>query len=578
MHRPLAGIAISALLGTWLGITLQIPPAWLSLSFALIAPLGLLAAFLHRTPNPMRQPPRLHRIRLDIAGSILICLCTVLAFWISATLCQAQTSEILPPHVDRNRATPMDVVGRVAGDPELAGDVTQPSSMRQFPMKLERVKLPGKPWKSSKGRINVRWYGPPATGDPSTVRHTGPTPAYGERWQMEGKARLNYRRKHGASSYSFSTGKRTSERLSDSPVHGIPRLLLAARKASANLLAIGIEDRALTVGVLRALLLGYRSELGANMHDLFAATGTLHIFAISGLHVGILCGLLIFLLSVLGVPRTRWILFLAPLLISYTFATGAKASAVRACMMAILYFSAPFAGRKSDSLSALALAALLIIAWSPLQLFQVGFILSFTVVVGIIVLYPLIHRGLERVIDKLGIFTGTGTHGAMPLFWEHDPAQVQEERMPLKTLRRVIRHLSSLLALSCSAWLVSAPLTAYYFGRFSPIALFANVLVIPLAFLVVLAGCLSLVLGSCAALFADIFNHANLVLVNALVQSMKILSRIPGGSIKLAKPPLWRVVLWYAVLAMGVYIVTQRRKAAKDIDNRAPEWDHDEDE
>lgn len=459
----------------------------------------------------------------------------------------------------------------IDGDPEIVGNPRHNTVIRRFPLRVEKVRLPGETWENSGGRIDVRWFGPAPVENRAYNPYAGAVPVYGERWLVKGRTRTYYPQKHRFSGCSLSTGKHSSEKLSDGPAYAFARFLLSARRAAAGLLAVGIEDHTRTTGVLRALLLGYRNELNRDTHDLFAVTGTLHIFAISGLHVGIICGLLIFLLSVLGIPRTKWILFLAPSLIAYTFATGAKASAVRACIMALIYFSAPFAGRRADSLSALALAALLIIAWSPLQLFRVGFILSFTVVLGLIVLYPLVYRVIERLVGKVGILSGAGTDSVMPLFWERDPARVQEEPKPLPVVRRAVRHLSSLLALSCSAWLVSAPLTAYYFGRFSPVALLANVLVIPLAFLIVLTGCLSLVLGSCVALMADIFNHTNLILVATLLQGMKLISCIPGGSITVARPPLWIVVAWYSALGTIVYAVSERTASAKVIDNRVSE-------
>ena len=352
---------------------------------------------------------------------------------------------------------------------------------------------------------------------------------------------------------SLSTGRRTSERLSALPGTGLARQCLATRRNAARLLSIGIEDFPQPVALLRALLLGYRSELRGEMRDLFAAVGTLHIFAISGLHVGIFCSLIIFVLSVLAIPRTHWVLFLAPILIAYTFATGGRSSAVRACVMAIIYFAAPLCWRKADALSALALAALLIVLVKPDQIYSLGFVYSFTVALGLILLYPVMDALLNALIrGTASLWPGReGGPEAPPLFWEQDNMYVGPEPKHRPRVRAVVHAVASLVTLSWAAWLTSVPLTAYFFGRFSPIALVGNVLVIPLAFLVVVTGCLSLVAGSFFLVAAELFNHTNLALMSLLVQLMQWLGKVPGGSPQIPKFALWPLVAWYLVLGAG---------------------------
>ena len=69
----------------------------------------------------------------------------------------------------------------------------------------------------------------------------------------------------------------------------------------------------------------------------------------------------------------------------------------------------------------------------------------------------------------------------------------------------------------------------------------------------ILTGCLSLILGSCVYELAVTFNHANLVLVQFMVKSMDVMSRIPFANIKIDDPPLWLVFLWYGLLAIWVF-------------------------
>jgi competence protein ComEC len=114
-------------------------------------------------------------------------------------------------------------------------------------------------------------------------------------------------------------------------------------------------------------------------------------------------------------------------------------------------------------------------------------------------------------------------------------------------------------------------LTAFYFGRFSPVAIAANVVVIPLTFLSVLCGCLSVLLGSCAAFLADIFNHANAALVWALIGVVRVVSRVPGGTFEVAQlPAAWVPALYAALAAAGVLLFARsaggRRRPAAGVE------------
>jgi len=376
----------------------------------------------------------------------------------------------------------------------------------------------------------VFWY--PA-GDDQPQEDNGITvPGYGERWSMMGRIRRWQGGRPGTLPIAHVDWYR-SRFLSAGHGSAFLECCFTSRRAAAGRLSLGIDDFPEAVNVVHALLLGYRARLDPRIRDLFADTGTLHVFAISGLHVGMVAGLIIFVLTAFRLSRVYWVLFVGPLLLMYTCATGMKASAVRACIMAITYFSAPLLRRRSDGFSSLAFAALAILVARPSQLFDVGFIFSFVVVIGLISMYPLFEKPLRRL-------------------WEPDPLRLQPERRWVKAARGALRYPGSLAALSCSAWLASAPLTATFFERFSPIALVSNVIVIPLAFLIVLAGCLSLVLGSCVSVLAEVFNHANVALVWLLVHGIAVMDAVPCGSCRVPGPPRLLVLLWYAGLACGV--------------------------
>ena len=364
-------------------------------------------------------------------------------------------------------------------------------------------------------------------------------PRYGERWIFSGNVTEPPPRLTNMPTRILATAYR-GKFLSAGHGSLIVEKCLKARAAAARILSIGIEDYPESVATINSLLLGYRSQMPQDAYHAFAATGTIHVFAVDGFHVVVQAAFIIVILGACGIPRTRWIVFLGPLLIFYTVMTGLQPSALRACVMAIIYWSAPFLGRRSDIYSALAASAILILAVAPCDLLRLGFILSFVVVLGLVLFYPVFERPLQRLFAP-------------------DPLRLQPEPRCVPFLRSLWRHLSLLIATSSAAWLVSAPLTAYYFQTFSLIALAGNLVAMPVASLMIVTGGLSLVLGSCIGFLADVFNHANLALVFVLTWSMELFAAVPGGNFPVDPPPLGLILLFYLVL--GIAAARFRRSA-----------------
>ena len=243
----------------------------------------------------------------------------------------------------------------------------------------------------------------------------------------------------------------------------------------------------------------------------------------------ILGGAIIFILAATGLPRTRWVLFLAPLLLLYTAMTGLQPSAVRACIMGILYWTAPLIGRRPDIYTTLAMSAILILAVRPDDLTNIGFILSYVAVLGLVLLCPVFLNQFLRCFRP-------------------DPLKLEPDPYWQNLLRSAWVLFSDLLAVSLAAWLVTAPLTAWFFGSFSPIGLPANLLIVPLSSLVIITGVLSLTLGCCAFFLADLFNHTNLALITLMTESARFFAGIPHGCLQVAPPPFWAILLFYTLL------------------------------
>jgi len=403
------------------------------------------------------------------------------------------------------------------------------------------VEIPGdggsaKVWFSLKvSGITVDLREQPVSDDIRVVMYGVPRypPVYGETWRFRGRLSQsrNSRGKRRAR-HTLITGLGDAERVSDTQ-SAFMAWCFAARKRAAARLAAGIEGYPEVGGVVNALLLGYRAELPRDVRECFMHTGTMHVFAISGLHVGILCTIIVFVLGALRLPRTAWVLALGPLICTYTCVTGARASAVRASAMAVTYLLAPLLGRRADAVTALALAATAILLWQPTQLMDMGFLYSFVVVAGIMAIVPIFDAWLA------------------PL-WERDPVAIRDMDEGDGWRRHALKLVVRMASVSVAAWLTSMPLSLHFFGRFSPVALLGNIVALPLAFFILVTGCLSLAAGTVSAWLSETFNHANWCFVRVLVGGMQGLERIPFGWIEGPKSPAWTVLLWYTLLIGGV--------------------------
>ena len=466
--------------------------------------------------------------------SLATCLLVFLMGMLRAGLVSGESATTLALHQMMHRPVEsMTVIGEVSGEPSVRIRDAEEKEVR-FPFRIREIQR-GLQWQPAQAEADARWT-LPADADVTQL-------AYGQRWLFHVRV-TDYRRRpaRGYTPYEVGmrvTGLEVEQRLG---FHGnrFYAACLALRQRSADALSLGLSDFPEHAGLLRALLLGYREDLPDEREESFARTGTLHVFAISGLHVGIICSLLVLAVQTLGVSRRSWVLCIAPMLLVYTVTTGLKASAVRACIMAIAYWSSSWLFRKPDAPSALAVAALIIVAVAPAQVLAPGFILSFTVVCSILALF----RRLYPMLSRWGA----------PDPWAESQGGGRIDEIWHKSRR----YVAGLSAMSVAAWVGSMPLTATYFNLCSPIALPANLIVIPGTFAVVFTGCLSLLSASFSPWLCEVFNYANVALVSLLLGCIDGLRRIPGAYDFVQSPPVLWTVSWYGLLAVGAFAECRR--------------------
>ena len=512
-RRPLAVACAAVVLGTAAGLAVPLP-FW---------PMATLCALLLLAWRRVPLPARWRHLLPWVASVLVVALYAGhRAFSIPA--------DDLSQRMERP-AERFSVRGRITGE---VGVEEEDGMVRfLFPLRVSEIRRTGR-WTPATGSLRVRWQ------TPSPVA----MPAYGETWAFDGIVRQRtdgHQRSSSAFPFAMQVDGAAARLLEKQGGSILRAWSLDRRKQCARILGMGLDAFPETAGLLRALMLGYREELPEAHQRVFSRTGMLHIFAVSGLHVGVMAALAIGLLQALGLPRYRWILVLAPLLLFYTVLTGMKPSAVRACVMALSFWSASLVWRRPDPPSSLALAGICLLLWDPLQLVSPGFLLSFVVVTGLIVLGPPLHGWmLGRVApDRFGLQLRDSTQ---------------------RRLDSRLRYAVALASTSVIAWSCSAPLTASVFNLFSPVAVLGNLAVVPMAFIMVLTGCLSLLTGGLFGWMAEVFNHANRLFFSAVLAWIEWMDRIPGGHAWVPAPHWGMIGLWFSGL---VVLRTVRRNALR---------------
>ncbi len=315
------------------------------------------------------------------------------------------------------------------------------------------------------------------------------------------------------------------------------RMLAFRQRLLLRYRALGLDEQ--QYAVIAAMTLGDKNALSQATKDNYSISGASHVLALSGLHLGIVYAVLTFLLG--GRRRRSWVgqAIVLCAVWSYALLVGMPASVVRSATMLTVYSCCVLLRREHASVNALALAAMVMLVANPLSLWDVGFQLSFLAVLGILVYQPRLLR-LLRPASK-------------PLRWAW-----------------------GMVTVSVSAQMATAPLVAYYFGRFSCYFLITNFMVVPAA-TVILYGAIALFVATPFVVVAQAVASALLQIAHWLNEALAMVASWPGASVEGIRLSLAQVVLLYVMLLALTVIVTHvghlRGLGALDTFNRATRGD-----
>ncbi len=210
-------------------------------------------------------------------------------------------------------------------------------------------------------------------------------------------------------------------------------------------------------GIAYGILTGNKNEISEENSEAFSIAGVAHILAVSGLHIGFLMALLMFILKRLRLKRLPSYIISAIVLLLYAFLAGFSPSVTRAVIMCLIGGGAVLFGERKDAFNALGTATTVILTLSPFMLFDVGFVMSVGSVFSIINFQPIFFRGLKKI------------------------------NIPDK--------LSNSIAISISAQLGILPPSMYFFGTLQTYSVIVNIVLMPLIAMAFIATFIALLIS-----------------------------------------------------------------------------------
>jgi competence protein ComEC len=265
------------------------------------------------------------------------------------------------------------------------------------------------------------------------------------------------------------------------------------------------------IAIAEALLYGYDKEIDDEISDAYSKTGTLHVLAVSGMHVGLIFMLLSWLLTpVLNLPKGKiWVAILQLLGIwIYAVLCGLSPSILRACVMFSFVIIGKQINRSSNPFNSLSAAGFFLLILNPFMIYNVGFQLSFAAVAGILGFYPYLNLLVQ---------------------FKH----------------RFTNEIWKIIAISLAAQTLTLPISIYYFHQFPNYFLIANLIIIPLSTIIIYGGII-LLLVSPIPILASWVGYGVSKLITLTSGITLFMAQLPYSSID--------KIVWNAPIIVAYYL------------------------
>ncbi len=273
------------------------------------------------------------------------------------------------------------------------------------------------------------------------------------------------------------------------------------------------------VGILEGMIIGDTSYVSDEVKNNFRDSGISHLLAVSGSNVAyilILCKFAFEKIFGRNVSNFLTILFI----VLFSMLSGMSASVVRAAIMAIVIILSEFLIQKPNTYASISFSALLILLYNPITIYDVGFVLSFSGTIGIVIFNKKISELLESKI------------------------KIDKD----KIIGKIIAVFIETLSVTLSAQIAVTPITLYYFNTFSCVSILANLIIVPATGSITIVGIIMYVTSLVCVPIAKVISYFIYSIISFVIFAASLFAQIPGSSILLPTPSIIIILMYYIIV------------------------------
>lgn len=300
-------------------------------------------------------------------------------------------------------------------------------------------------------------------------------------------------------------------------INPLQRAAVAARLRLERSLKASLPER--DAALMAGLLLGSRSDLPDDIKESFRASGVFHLLAVSGGNLAMIIAPLVFLLRRAGLSRRVAAGAAIPVVLFFVLLTGAGPSVTRAGLMAVLVLLGQVLRREKDAVNTLGAAVSILLLCSPVLLFDLGFQLSVSATLGILLFARPVESRLAPFLKRMtGAWLG--------------------------------EKIAQGLSVTIAAQVLVEPISLHNFGAFSTVAPVANLLVMAFLEPIVILGGAAAVVGLGSAILATWLNYPVRLGLWALLAVVRITGSVPGAYLEVGRLSTGWMLAWYGAVAV----------------------------
>ncbi len=303
------------------------------------------------------------------------------------------------------------------------------------------------------------------------------------------------------------------------------KTVYALRDFTLNVLKQNLSNKNGILGIAEALLIGYKNDLDSNLTQAYSKAGVVHIIAISGLHLGLIYGLLLWMLNRIPFINKNELLkalMLLSCLWMFSLMTGASASVLRSAVMFTCIIIGNLMNRKASIYNSLAASAFLLLCYNPYLIWDVGFQLSYLAIIGIV--------WLQKPIQHL-----------------------------INPNNKIVFKIWEMASITIAAQIITFPICVYYFHQFPNLFLLSNLIAVPLSTIILFAE-IFLVLFFKISFLAKLISTFIFYAIQFLNETIVQINNIPFSIWDNIYADAWSTIFLYGFVVFGLCWIIQHQK------------------